>query len=138
MLCNCCEHRRRNIEDKQKKVPNPHQPRCECGCTMSVSGCYMWRPMLMPVFKTEKGDKRPVGGPWMIAARIRAERLVDHEDTVCEIIPVGAKKNREYCIVRRLMTKDEKKASKLARKRDLADQKRWQRQFRKMLKGKKS
>ncbi len=118
MLCNCCEHRRQNIEDKQNKKPHVRQPRMECGSDFSVCGCYMWRPMAMPVFKTAPGDRRPVGGPSMIAARIRAERLAEYDDTICEQIPYGAKKNKEYVILRRLKTKEEKKEQKRVRRLD--------------------
>lgn len=66
-LCHRCEHRARNREEEH------YQPRCECGDKGSVYGCYMYQPVQpMKLQKLYEDDDRPLFGPWMIAARMKA------------------------------------------------------------------
>lgn len=71
-LCHRCEHRARNKEDDR------YQPRCECGDEGAVYGCYMYQPVKpMKLQKLYDDDDRPLFGPWMIAARMKAAGRAD-------------------------------------------------------------
>lgn len=109
MQCNRCYHRVANIEAKQRKDAYIPQPRCECGADMSVRGCYMYKPPSLLRFTRAKGDKRPVGGPTFIAARIVAADTIPDSDTGVFMAPYGPKRLKQFTFIRRLLTKDEKK-----------------------------
>ena len=63
-LCFRCEHRAQFLE-------KGFQPRCECGDIKSSKwSCYMYSPVRPIVLvKSDKSDKRPQFGPWMISSR---------------------------------------------------------------------
>ena len=63
-LCFRCEHRAMFLE-------KGHQPRCECGDIKSSKwSCYMYSPVRpMVLTKSDKKDKRPQFGPYMISSR---------------------------------------------------------------------
>jgi len=72
MLCYRCEHRAEFLSNHGRR------PRSECGnVNASQSGCYMYQPCRPVVVKKNKGDKRPLFGPAMIAARYSAVRVAD-------------------------------------------------------------
>jgi len=67
-LCFRCHHRAAYLESG-----GTHRPRLECGETSrAVCGCYMYRPPWPLRLAPRDGDRRPVGGPAMIAARLIA------------------------------------------------------------------
>lgn len=67
-LCYRCHHRARYLETGGQWCP-----RMECGqVDQAVCGCYMYRPPAPLLLISEKGDRRPVGGPWMFSARLHA------------------------------------------------------------------
>jgi len=39
----------------------------------------MYQPVRPLALMSQKGEKRPIGGPWMIAGRARAERIAASE-----------------------------------------------------------
>lgn len=129
MLCNVCEHRRQNIEAKQNGLSYIPQPRMECGSAGSVCGCYMFKPSALPVMKAADGDRRPVGGPPMIAARIHATGYA--EDTGVFRVPVGPKKNKEFVFIRRPLLRNELQAIKQAKKKEDRERAKWLRDMRK-------
>jgi hypothetical protein len=61
-LCHRCEYRARVREGGEP-------PRYECGTAGAVVGCYMYRAVVPVLEKRQKGDRRPVGAPWMLSAR---------------------------------------------------------------------
>jgi len=72
-LCYRCEHRAEFLE-------NGFKPRFECGMEKTAtSSCYMFMPCKPVAVTSNAGEKRPVFGPWMIAGRVHALGLVDHE-----------------------------------------------------------
>lgn len=72
-LCWRCEHRA-TFHD------TGFGPRSECQQTeMAVHSCYMYRPVKPLVLAPDKGDRRPMGAPAMIAARAHAVRVAEGE-----------------------------------------------------------
>jgi hypothetical protein len=68
-MCFRCEHRARFLETKT------WQPRAECGdVDKSKHSCYMYKPVEPVILQVQKGDKRPVGGPALIAARMETSK----------------------------------------------------------------
>lgn len=70
-LCFRCEHRASFLETGSR-------PRFECGTTMTVHGCYMFRPAKPIEVAPIAGEKRRIFDPWMISGRIRSMGLVDN------------------------------------------------------------
>ena len=67
-LCFRCHHRAQFLE-----TGGQWRPRYQCGeIKKAVVSCYMYRPPRPLVMKPEDGDQRPLGGPAMISARMRA------------------------------------------------------------------
>ena len=67
-LCFRCHHRARFLESG-----GAERPRYECGdVQMGVHNCYMYRPPKPLLLRPASGDRRPFGGPAMIAARMNA------------------------------------------------------------------
>lgn len=67
-LCFRCHHRAAFLESG-----GSHRPRFECGeAGRAVCGCYMYRPPRPLLLRPVAGDRRPIGAPAMIAARLRA------------------------------------------------------------------
>lgn len=83
-LCYRCEYRAQYHETGVA-------PRCECGGPGAVCGCYMYRPVRPLETEADPGDKRPLGGPWMISARSHATGLADFE-------PVAHRRGRKLTI----------------------------------------
>ena len=71
-LCYRCEHRALYHETGE-------QPRMECGRPSAVWGCYMYQPVRPLAVLPNKGERRPIGGEWMIAGRMHAERTAASE-----------------------------------------------------------
>jgi len=69
-LCYRCEHRAIYLE-------TGHAPRCECGGTGAVIGCYMYRPVKPVVTCPRSGDKRPQYRGWMFSGRMKGIRIAD-------------------------------------------------------------
>lgn len=67
-LCHRCEHRAEFLETGMGS-------RYECGQTFAVGSCYMYAPVRGVVLVRDKGDRRPLGGPTMIASRAHAVAL---------------------------------------------------------------
>lgn len=68
-LCFRCHHRVSFLESG-----GHHRPRFECGeINRAVVSCYMYRPPRPLLLRRAPGDRRPLGGPAMIAARLRAQ-----------------------------------------------------------------
>jgi hypothetical protein len=61
-LCYRCEYRARSRETGEWL-------RDECGRITAVYSCYAFRPVAPLVLKRVKGDRRPLAGPMMFAAR---------------------------------------------------------------------
>lgn len=73
MLCRRCEYRVKFYEEG-------HAPRFECGDVKnSVSGCYMYKPVMPCVLTVDEGDDRQPFGPGMISARMHFVRVADGE-----------------------------------------------------------
>lgn len=66
-LCHRCEHRAAHRE-------TGHAARLECGETYAVHSCYMYEPVKLLVLRRAPGEsrRRPVGGGWMVSARMVA------------------------------------------------------------------
>jgi hypothetical protein len=78
MLCYRCEHRALSIE--AKRDGKHYQPRCECGDhTASKCCCYMFQPC-RPVVTTPDGSGRPRFAGALLAARERAQRVLDPQE----------------------------------------------------------
>ena len=81
-LCFRCEHRAIFLETGD-------HPRFECGMEkMASSGCYMFMPCKPIAVAPNKGEKRPIFGPWMIAGRVHANGLVDHERLSLQLVGI--------------------------------------------------
>jgi hypothetical protein len=77
-LCCRCEHRVRFIEATMRKEPHIPRPRCECGdVDRSSFCCYMYVPVKPVMTAVQRGDKRPVFGICMIAARQEGRKVAD-------------------------------------------------------------
>lgn len=73
-LCWRCEHRARAHETGLG-------PRYECTSFLqAVHGCYMYRPVCPVIIAPNAGDERPVGGPYLIAARAHFVRIATDAD----------------------------------------------------------
>ena len=66
-LCYRCEHRALFHETGD-------QPRFECGASRASWTCYMYRPVRPLAVVANDGEERPIGGPWMLAGRVHAEK----------------------------------------------------------------
>jgi len=67
-LCFRCQHRAAFLESS-----GTHRPRFECGeVHRAVMSCYMYRPPRPLLLRPVPGDRRPLGGPALIAARLLA------------------------------------------------------------------
>jgi hypothetical protein len=55
--------------------------RYECSRDGAVVSCYMFSPAKPLVMEPDPGDRRPLGGPWMLSARAHAVALGD-----CELV----------------------------------------------------
>lgn len=67
-LCYRCHHRARFLE-----TGGMEEPRFECSqIEHAVMACYMFRPCRPLALRPQQGDKRPVGGPWMVSSRVNA------------------------------------------------------------------
>jgi len=102
-LCFRCEHRAEFLE-------NGFKPRFECGMEkMASSGCYMFMPCKPVAVAPNSGEKRPIFGPWLIAGRIHAQGLVDHERLRLKLVDVGGGKVSAVWTIRpKKKTKKEK------------------------------
>ena len=73
-LCFRCEYRAQFHE-------TGHAPRYECGqSAKSVCGCYMYRPVMPCGLAKAKGDRRPMFGGAMFAARMAFVRTASEGD----------------------------------------------------------
>ena len=81
-LCYRCEHRAAFLETGSR-------PRCECGESRAVHGCYMFMPTKPIAVGPIEGEKRPIFGPWMLAGRIQSHGLVDDERIRMQLIDLG-------------------------------------------------
>ena len=83
-LCFRCEYRARFHE-------TGHGSRCECqDPTMNVSTCYMFRPTISPILvPSVPDDPRPLFGPGFICQRVRADKLPEYEDLICQVVKMG-------------------------------------------------
>jgi hypothetical protein len=69
-LCHRCEIRAQIMEG------GASVPRYECGDRdNAIVSCYMFRPVIPPVLKMNKGERRPFPASAMISGRVTAARL---------------------------------------------------------------
>ena len=73
-LCFRCEHRAEYLHDKLNadKDDFVSGPRYECGQTGSVHSCYMYRPVRPYILKADKGERRELTFPYLLAGRAHA------------------------------------------------------------------
>jgi hypothetical protein len=78
-LCYRCEHRAAYLEAR-KATGQGHAPRYECQqCEDATGGCYMFSPVRPLRLVPAPGERRPIGGPWMIAGRVRSVGVQESE-----------------------------------------------------------
>jgi len=80
-LCFRCEHRATYLNDRLNAGENGYarRPRHECGMSISVHSCYMYRPVRPYILKADKGEKRGLTWPSMISGRAHAVGVADTE-----------------------------------------------------------
>lgn len=69
-LCFRCERRAEFLETGRG-------PRHECKQADAVGNCYAYLPVKPLVMKRPKGERRPVGGPMLLSARIGRVKIAD-------------------------------------------------------------
>ena len=70
-LCHRCEHRARHLER------GCDGPRYQCALSSAIISCYMYRPVVPLVIKSNKGDTRPLAGPGAFSSRAHAIAVAD-------------------------------------------------------------
>jgi hypothetical protein len=80
-LCYRCEHRAEYLNDKLNTGENGYarRPRYECGLSISVHSCYMYRPVRPYILKPNEGETRGLTWPSMISGRAHAVGVADTE-----------------------------------------------------------
>ena len=81
-LCYRCEQRARFLE-------TGNGPRYECQQPGSVVGCYMYQPTRGVVLARDRGDRRWLCGPAMIAARAHGIRIIAEGHSVAREVKDG-------------------------------------------------